>query len=192
MKRTHKVNHQNNGSRDTKSQDVGVWRLFSSTVAFIHIKQYTQKYLNFVEFPYHVSNCFFQFKFPEVDVLQPLAESLRDLGLGGVSLVLRGLDQLLGLLPRVLRLAPVLLALEVLVLIVTEPVVSVPLLEGVSVHRVGGDVAVKDWLFFYLVIIYKSFYQMFSRYTELLAWMTFYPAYYQYFSSNCNFEITNF
>ena len=106
-------------------------------------------------FPYHVSNGFFQFKFPEVDVLQPLSEALGDLGLGGVCLVLRGLDELLGLLPRVLCLAPVLLALEVLVLIVTEPVVSVPLLEGVSVHRVGWDVAVKDGLFFYLLKIYE-------------------------------------
>ena len=42
--------------------------------------------------------------------------------------------------------SPVLLALEVLVLIVAEPVVRVPLLEGVSVHRVRGDVVVQDWL----------------------------------------------
>ena len=102
--------------------------------------------------PYHVSYSFFQFKLPEVDVLQPLPEALGDLGLGGVCLVLRGLDELLGLLPRVLRLAPVLLALEELVLIVSEPVVGVPLLEGVSVHWVGGDVAVKDRLLFYLHI----------------------------------------
>ena len=78
------------------------------------------------------------------------------------------------------HLAAVLLALEVLVLVVAEPVVRVPLFEGVSVHRVGGDVAVKDWLLFYLVIIYKSFSQKLSRYTELLAWMTFYPAYFQF------------
>lgn len=44
------------------------------------------------------------------------------------------------------RNSPVLLALEVLVLIVAEPVVRVPLLEGVSVHRVRGDVVVQDWL----------------------------------------------
>ena len=65
------------------------------------------------------------------------------------------MDELLGLLPRVLRLTPVLFALEELVLVVTEPVVSVPLLEGVSVHWVGRDVAVKDRLFFDLLKIYE-------------------------------------
>ena len=44
------------------------------------------------------------------------------------------------------HLAAVLLALEVLVLVVAEPVVGVPLLEGVAVHRVSRDVAVQDRL----------------------------------------------
>ena len=44
------------------------------------------------------------------------------------------------------HLAAVLLALEVLVLVVAEPVVGVPLLEGVAVHRVSRDVAVQDGL----------------------------------------------
>ena len=123
----------------------------------------------FCVYPYHVSYRFFQFKLPEVDVLQPLPEPLSDLRLGGVCLVLRGLDELLGLLPRVLRLAPVLLALEELVLIVTKPVISVPLLEGVSVHRVGGDVAVKDRLFFYLNINHSYLKELLSKlkYTEI-------------------------
>ena len=48
------------------------------------------------------------------------------------------------------HLAAVLLALEVLVLVVAEPVVGVPLLEGVAVHGVGGDVAVQDGLLLHL------------------------------------------
>ena len=59
---------------------------------------------------YHVSNSFLQFKFPQVDVLKPLPESLGDLCLGGVGLVLARIDQLLGLLPRVLCLAPILIS----------------------------------------------------------------------------------
>ena len=51
---------------------------------------------------------------------------------------------------------PVLLALEILVLIVSEPVVSVPFLECVSVHWMSGDVVIKDGLLLDLIKIIKS------------------------------------
>ena len=78
---------------------------------------------------HHVSDCFLQLKLPQIDVLQSLAQPLSHLRLGGVRLVHGGLDELLGLLPRVLRGAPVLLALEELVLVVPRPVVRVPFLQ---------------------------------------------------------------
>ena len=99
---------------------------------------------------HHVSNCFLQLKLPKIYVLQSLPQPLSDLCLGRVCLVHGGVDQLLGLLPRVLRGAPVLLALEVFVLIVARPVVSAPLLEGVSVHWVGGDIPVQYRLLLHL------------------------------------------
>ena len=53
-------------------------------------------------------------------------------------------------------LTPVLLALEVLVLVVAEPVVRVPLFEGVSVHRVGGDVAIQNRLLLHLILTHQN------------------------------------
>ena len=106
--------------------------------------------INIFSTTHHVSNCFLQLELPQIYVLQSLPQPLRHLRLGGVRLVHGRVDELLGLLPRVLRSAPVLLALEVLVLIVARPVVSAPLLEGVSVHWVGGDVPVQDGLLLHL------------------------------------------
>ena len=55
---------------------------------------------------HNISDGFLQLKFPQVDVLQPLSQPLSDLALGGVCLVHAGVDELLRLLPGVLRHAP--------------------------------------------------------------------------------------